>query len=618
MFAGAVRLDGGPAPLSFRAALRRAPYCKDHALQWVATDGLIAAVGPEHGACPPAISRSGAVTVVGVARLDNRPDILAWLGDVDPSISDLALAGQVALRRGVAGVGRLLGDFAFVVWEADTRTLIAARDTFGVKQLYYANPSPGIVTFSSRAELLAQGDDYDLEYIAAWIAYCGVRSGHTVFRAVHALPAASVLGWNRTVPVLSSYWNPFDAQACHQKSVPESEQCDAFRTLLVEAVLRRLPDGLPTWSYLSGGLDSSSVVSTAQWLAERGTARNGLSGTITFVDPIDSAANERLYSDAVVAHYHLRNIQIPHQLDRRELLARPPLFDQPANAAYGVAVRDGHAVGALQRAGASVLLTGMGGDNLVLGTMFFFADWIATGHIGKAIHEMAHRAALGRVSFWELALQNAVIPLLPGYFRRRLLTRPEATVPLWVDETVVRRHGLRARTGIQNVYGAARGRAFAHAQAGMVESIPSILDDGLVGSVVDVRHPFLHRPLVEFALRLAPEQCVRPHAHKWILREATRGILPEQVRTRVGKSSGGGLVSWSLAHEQSLTDTLLRDSMLADLGLINIQRIRKELESARRGGHHEESVSTRVQTTLDVELWLRVRTGRWAPAHAQE
>jgi asparagine synthase (glutamine-hydrolysing) len=617
MFAGAVRLNGGPPPLSFRVALRAAPYCRDHPLHWVTTDGLIAVVGPEHGASPPAIVRSGPVTAVGVARVDNRAEMLKLLGDADPGIGDLALAGQVALRRGTSGVARLLGDFAFVVWEADTRTLIAARDTFGVKQLYYATPAPGVVTFSSRAELLAQGDDYNIEYLAAWVSYCGVRSGQTAFRGVAALPAASVIRWRDVVPVISRYWNAFDAQANGEALGTESEQCDRFRTLLLDAVKRRIPENSLTWSYLSGGLDSSSVVSSAEWMAEQ-KGDLGLAGTITFTDPIGSAADERSYSDAVVARFGLRNVTIPYQFDRSDLLSDLPRYDQPGYAAFSVAARDRCVLDTLQRARASVMLTGMGGDNLVLGTMFFFADWIATGQVWRAVREMARRSAIGRVSFWELAFQNAVIPLLPRVVRERLMTRPEATIPSWIESGVVRRYDLQASAGTQPVYGARPGHAFAHAQAAMVDSIPALLDDGLAGDIVDFRHPYLDRPLAELALRLAPEICVRPHAHKWILREAMRGLLPEAVRARVGKGSGSGLTAWSLAHEHALTDSLFQRSVLADLGLISVPQMRAAMQSTSKGGDHEGSVSARVLATLDVELWLQLRTGRWAPAAVSE
>ena len=555
--------------------------------------------------------------MVGVARIDNRAEMFELLGDADPGLGDLALAAEVALRRGTSGVARLLGDFAFVVWEADTRTLIAARDTFGVKQLYYASPSPGVVTFSSRAELLAHGDDFNIEYLAAWVSYCGVRPGQTAFRGVAALPAASVIRWKDGVPVIAGYWNAFDTQASGRPLGSEAEQCETFRALLLESVLRRLPFQSPAWSYLSGGLDSSSVVSCVQLMAEQGNGR-GLAGTITFIDPIGSAADERVYSDAVVNRYGLRNVTIPHQLDRSGLIGDPPRYDQPGYAAYSVAVRDQCVAATLQHSQASVLLTGMGGDNLVLGTMFFFADWLARGQVWRALREMAHRSAIGRVSLWELAFQNAILPLLHPAIRQRLMTRPEATIPSWIEPRVVRQYDLSAHTGTQDVYGAQPGHAFAHAQAAMVHGIPSILDDGLAGDVVDFRHPYLHRPLVEMALRLGPEMCVRPHAHKWILREAMRGILPEFVRTRVGKGSGNGLNAWSLAHEQTLAGTLLRQSVLADLGLINLSRVRAAMKSTSRGGQHEGAVSARVQATLDVELWLQLRTGRWAPACASE
>jgi asparagine synthase (glutamine-hydrolysing) len=618
MFAGAVRLDGGPPPLSFRAALRAAPYCKDHPLHWITTDGLIAVVGPEQGACPPAIARSGPVTVVGMARVDNRADMLKLLGSVDPAISDLALVGEVALRRGTAGVARLLGDFAFVVWEADTRTLIAARDTFGVKQLYYALPSPGVVTFSSRAELLAHGDDYNIEYLAAWVSYCAPDPASTVYPRVSALPAASVLRFDRTLPRTTCYWNAREVQA--QGIVPESEadQIDAVRQLLVDAVRNCVTDGPRTWAHLSGGLDSSSVVSAAQWLASEGITCNGLAGTVSFVDPLRTAADERVYSDEVVARYGVRNELIPHQRDRSAVLDDPPHFDQPCACSYTVAHRDQSVVDVVMAAAGSVLLTGVGGDNLFLGTMFFFADWVADGRIRDAVREMACRAALGRVSFWELSYQNAVLPLLPNQLRRRLMRHAQSRAPAWVNPQLVRQYGLDQRAGSNDLYGGTAGSKYESALAAAVGAIPSLLGGGVDRDSLDIRHPYLHRPLAELALCLPAAMCVRPHARKWVLREAMRGIVPEAVRTRVGKGSGGGLATWSVDHERRFIEGLLSNSMLAELGVINPDRLSAAIAVRGRDAEGEASTSAMVQSTTDVELWLQVRSGRWGPATVRD
>jgi asparagine synthase (glutamine-hydrolysing) len=615
MFAGAVRLDGGMPPLSFRAAVRGAPYCRDHPLRWVTTDGLIAVVGPEHGACPPAIVRCGPVTVVGMARIDNRAEALELLGDADPRTSDLALAGQMALRRGVAGVGRLLGDFAFVVWEADTRTLIAARDTFGVKQLYYAAPTPGVVTFSSRAELLAQGDDYNIEYLAAWVSYCTPDPSSTVYPRVAALPAASVLRYQHGLPRVVSYWSASDPLDHGTPLGSEGDQIDAVRSLLIDGVRSCLDSGARTWSELSGGLDSSSVVSTAQWLVRTGIIDGGLGGTVTFVDPAATAADERAYSDTVVNAYGIRNEKILHQIGREDVLADPPRLDQPSVSSYSIAARDRQVVQLVGAAGGSSLLTGIGGDNLFLGTMFFFADWVSDGHVVRAVREMAHRAALGRVSFWELAHRNVVLPLLPARLRRLVAPHRDLAMPLWVTPAIATRFGQHGRAGSEAAYNGRGTSRYVRSQVAAINAISSIVGDAVTGEEMDVRHPFLYRPLVELAVQLAPAMCVRPHARKWILREAMRGMLPEYVRERVGKGSGEGLASQSLKADQELTAHLLRDSMLEELGIIDSERLRAAATGADRGGIRDGSVSARVQATLDVELWLRVRSGRWGPDH---
>jgi asparagine synthase (glutamine-hydrolysing) len=548
-----------------------------------------------------------------VARVDNRAEVLKLLGDVDQAISDLALAGEVALRRGTAGVARLLGDFAFFVWEADTRTLIAARDTFGVKQLYYATPSPGVVTFSSRAELLAQGDDYNIEYLAAWVSYCAPAPASSVYSRVSALPPASVLRCQHGLPRVVSYWTASDALAQDTPLGSEADQIDAVRGLLIDAVRSCLVCGPGTWSELSGGLDSSSVVSTAQWLVRNGAIRDGLGGTVSFVDPAGTAADERVYSDAVADACGVRNVKIPHQVGRADVLADPPRFDQPSVCSFSVASRDRTLVGVVKAAGGSALLTGIGGDNLFLGTMFFFADWVSEGHIVRAIREMAHRAAIGRVSFWELTHRNVVLPLLPGRIRRLVAPHRDSSVPPWVKPEIARRFGLHNRTGSESAYHGQRASRYVRGQIAAINAISSIVGDAIAGEELDVRHPFLHRPLVELAARLAPEMCVRPHARKWILREAMRSVLPEYVRGRVGKGSGDGLASQSLQSEQCLAAHLLRGSVLEELGIIDSNRLRAAATTANSGGTRDSTISAWAQATLDVELWLRVRSGRWGP-----
>jgi asparagine synthase (glutamine-hydrolysing) len=290
--------------------------------------------------------------------------------------------------------------------------------------------------------------------------------------------------------------------------------------------------------------------------------------------------------------------------------------DQP-NYPVSMALRDQAAARLVYDAGGRVLLTGEGGDSLVAGTMFFFADWMVTGRAVDAMREMAHRAALGRVSFWRLAYENALLPLMP-HGARHLLTRTRiGSRPPWIPARLARRYDLASRPTLDLIYAGRLGRKYADAVAYTIGSISAGLPLGPRNELLDVRHPYLHRPLVEFALRLAPDLCVQPHARKWILREAMRDILPEMVRTRIGKGAMDGLNVWSLMRDTKRADRLLENSILADLGCMDVAALRRVLDDIRRGVGHHAGWRDLLGTALDVEIWLRLRSGRWVATDTQ-
>ena len=96
------------------------------------------------------------------------------------------------------------------------------------------------------------------------------------------------------------------------------------------------------------------------------------------------------------------------------------------------------------------------------------------------------------------------------------------------------------------------GGKYRHALAAGIQALSHLLEPGYLGEEIELRHPFLYRPLVEFALGLPPELCVCPQARKWVLREAMRGLVPETVRCRIGKGGVESLLAWSFtAHREA-------------------------------------------------------------------
>jgi asparagine synthase (glutamine-hydrolysing) len=359
---------------------------------------------------------------------------------------------------------------------------------------------------------------------------------------------------------------------------------------------------------LSGGLDSSSIVSIAQRLAGQGVAAGGLGGTVTLVDTRGDG-DEREYARAVLDRYRVRNETLvdfePMQIDG----VAPPLTDSPAPQ-YPFYARDRRIARVVQEAGGRVLLSGYGSDHYLAGNLYCFADRVRSGHALEALRELAHWAALGRVSFWRLAADHVVFPLAPVPLQRWLLPSDQRP-PSWISPTFSRRFDLKERLPALRMLRADHRGNYASAIAAAINDFGMSADRNYLSQLIEVRYPFLYRPLVELALSLPPAERTRPFARKWVLRQAMRGILPESVRQRSSKGGIGGRIDEWLLHAQSAVDTLLHDSLLAQLGCVEPSR----LQAAIRGPEATPATRATVMRFVSLELWLRVRSGQWRAPH---
>jgi asparagine synthase (glutamine-hydrolysing) len=263
----------------------------------------------------------------------------------------------------------------------------------------------------------------------------------------------------------------------------------------------------------------------------------------------------------------------------------------------------------LRDAGARALLTGQGGDQLFTGDMIYFADRLVREPVLRVLGDVAHIAALGRIPFWSFAYKDVFVPLLPAVLQRRAL-REMNVVPRWIRKDTLRRAGVAGRIDDLR-YSGPVGQKYAYCHAAEFERLELHEEWIALSDIVSVRHPFLFRPLVEFALRLPPELCVRPHARRWVMREAMRGILPESVRTRVGKGGNASGVSRAFSERQQLFREIARNPILADLGLVDAQRLAQAIADSYRVFGRHQRIQADAISTLTIELWLQRRAGRW-------
>jgi asparagine synthase (glutamine-hydrolysing) len=598
-FACVVRLDGDlVAPPHAALDVPATIDAPAHAPARVTSPGFSAIFDTLPSGIGPSVARAGTAVGIGDVRLDNRAALLARLALPDTA-SDLEVAMAAVARDGAPGAAALIGDFAFVIWRPDTRELIAVRDALGVRTLFYRELD-GLLAVSSHASALATPDAYDMEFVADYLVGAMGLVERTPFAGVAPVPAGSVLTVRNGSRHVSTYWSAVHFDVDERRT--GDDQVEELRTLFAEAVRVRLADGRRTWSGLSGGLDSSSVVCMAHVLATTGATSNPIAGTLTFVDSLGDG-DEREFVDAVVRHCGVRNEQLVDYWLWQDDGTPPPLTEAP-NPLLPFYVRDRRYCQILRENRAEVLLTGIGGDQCFSSKPYFIADWIARGRLRAAAREVMRWSLYERTSFWENGFRFGVLPLLP--VRLQGAMAPAEARATWLDPAFVKRYGLRRRVPASRARQPGR-RRYDSLLALETNTGARFTHTTLYGGVVDVRHPFLHRPLIEHALRTAPSMRSRPAAPKWMLQEAMRGVLPELVRTRERKGGAQGRIAWSFTREHRHVNGLLDRPILADMGCISPIRLQACIEAIRTGDGVHMGLALR---TLSLEMWLRVQSDR--------
>ena len=445
------------------------------------------------------------------ARLDGRDELARELrsrgADVSADAADAELVLGAYERWGEGCARRLLGDFAFALWDAERGRLFCARDVFGVAPLYYAR-MPGGLIVSNTLDCVRAHEQVSAELneqaIADQIVFGGNQAWETTwFRDVRCVPPAHwLVADDRGVRVRRYYSieRPRDALRARR---PE-EYIERFRAGLQRAVADRLRSSRAS-VLMSGGLDSTSVAACAKRsLAERGE-HELTAYTWTFDRAADDA--ERPFAELVA-----RQLGIPMVV----LVADRHLLDE---------LRDDDSVdqrSPWQRAAARsrVMLTGLGGDPALYPDHFHWLRLLRQGRIGTmaadfAAHLRAHRK-LPRARVRTTALRLAGRALwrahVPPFLREDFATRVD------IERRAERlTRGLlsdRSRTGMISPYWA---------------SLLASRDEERTRAPIKSCHPFFDLRLVELLLRVPSAPWLED---KHLLRRAFAGELPDRVRLR--------------------------------------------------------------------------------------
>jgi asparagine synthase (glutamine-hydrolysing) len=602
--------DGRPAHRSRLAPLigamaHRGP---DGIAQW--EHGSIALgharLAVSRGAAPQPVVQDGSA-IVFAGRLHNRDEIEAALGTSETGDAALVLAAYA--RWGEEVAARLLGDFAYAIWDGARRTLVCARDAMGQQPLFYHASEHLVLVASEPAAILTDREvprGIDEDVAAEYLTGAHRTREATLNASISRILPGHLLIADERGCRTRRYW---DFDRGHEiQYTRDTEYAEHFLEVFSRAIDCRLEPDSAAAIFLSGGLDSSAVAGVAVPLARD---RNVRLHAFALRFP-GRACDEGLHIDAVARHTRipLSSLDMVPAAAESYYGESAATLDVPSDPS-GTMLDPLRA--AVTRAGARIILTGLGGDEWLTGSPAHTTDLLRRGRLLAAWRQLRADAQLpGRdYSFTSLG-RAAVAPLLPQPLRtliRRLRRRPPEFD--WLCPEFRRRTRIADRIRAEPLEGfRSAEQAAIYSVATCVSSMIGYEVDERLASMagVEQRHPFNDRRVAEFALALPAHQRWASGETKVVLRRAMqlRDFVPATVLARNDKAEFsspavdavdalGGIAAF--AHLRT-----------ADRGWVDPQKARDMFRRMKSlYNRNDEAYIPLIDTLwsiLSVELWL--------------
>jgi asparagine synthase (glutamine-hydrolysing) len=535
-----------------------------------------------------------------------------WRGHSD---TETLLAGierwgvKLALKKAV-------GMFAFALWDREANRLFLARDRIGEKPLYYGWQQ-GTFLFGSELKSLRVHPSFkgeiDRGAITLFMRHSYIPAPYTIYRSIHKLTPGCLLevklGCNQILGQPEPYWSIADAIAVG-RATPfagnEREATDALEELLRHAVRGQMMSDVPLGAFLSGGVDSTTVVALMQAQSERPVK----TFTIGFNE---ESYNEAAHAKGVARHLGTEHTELyvtPEQA-LRVIPNLPSLYDEPFSDTSQIPT---FLLSELTRQHVTVSLSGDGGDELFGGYDRYSnaSRWRSRipSHFSSLKKIVGHAAKLGgvfdarRSELWDLLRELLISETNAEFYLPRVShwKRPDLLV---VD-------GYEPLTAFTDTRRALHTSDFLQDMMALdtVTYLPDEIlvkvDRAAMGVSLETRIPMLDHRVVEFAWRLPLSMKVQGGQGKWILRQVLNRYVPKELIERPKMGFGVPIDSWLRGPLREWADALIDEARLRHEGFFNPALIRQKwdehLSGTRNWQYH-------LWDVLMFQAWLEKERG---------
>jgi len=615
-----VQLDGRPADANALTRMVEAAAYRGRGgvARWsdgpAALAGMCARGAPADGGGAGPLLRDGLVLVAD-ARIDNRDELLPLLrakrllATADPSDAEVVLAAH--RRWGTDATAHLVGDFAYALYDTAARSLLLARDPFGMRGLHLHATAERVVVATEAAQVVAHPEVPATLFepmVAAHLAGPYGRPGWTFYEGVEELPPGHALV---AAPGTLRRWRAWSLDPSRRvRHVSEAAYAEELRDHLRRSIADRSRGGGPIGIMLSGGLDSGSVASTLGRFGPGLAAPPVRTYSWAFESPELAGGDERAVSDAVAAHFgflprHVVADELwplqgypEHGPDRSAPYVLPyqPLFDR----AFEMAAADG----------VATLWCGDRGDEMVGDWVFDHPGMLRSGRWGTLAREIRAQAAASGRSWRSVAWHELVAPLRDDLLGHRRPPPDDAALerrtPPYLRAAWAQSVGLADTLRAHDPAGA----GLAAARRARFDRIfyfrgirdPSLHERRMARHGLTYVDPFADRRIAEYVLAVPTWVLQRPSEPKRLLRRAMRGVMPAATLDAAKKTEPSSLHDRGLKERaRDLVLDLFTDMELDRRGFVD-ERLLRAAYLDYLGGR---PMRHDLWWALTMEMWLR-------------
>jgi len=624
---GIFQLDGAPAdpalmPAMGRVIVHRGPDDEGHHVDGPCAIGMRRlSIIDLAGGHQPLSNDDGTLWLVCNGEVYNfrelRRELIA-LGHRFKTASDSEVILHSYAQYGDEFLNRLNGMFGFALWDARRQRLIVGRDRLGIKPIYLYRDARRLA-FASEAKALLTlpgiSAEIDPAALHSYLNLGYVAAPLSIFRGIGKLPPASMLLLEGGRVEERRYWR---IPAAIDRSLGEDEWVNRIRTRLGESVRMQMVSDVPIGAFLSGGIDSSTVVGFMAAHSDRPirTYAIGFKGAAA-----DDYYNELPYARRVADLFHTEHHEIVVRPDVVALLPRllwhmdEPLSDTAFITTY--------LVSQFARRDVTVILSGVGGDELFGGYRRYLGNhyqayfdrlpgWarrVALA-VGERLPSDRHSPLLNLSRLAKGFLESAGLP-----FEERYRSYVQV-FPVQEVQRLLRLNGAARPDMIATAFGHAGGgdalnRMLAvDAETQLPDDLLMLTDKMSMATSLECRVPLLDHELVELAARMPEEMKIRRGRLKHAMKEAVSDLLPRDILERKKRGFGTPMGAWLKQDLAPLVRGLLSESVIKSRELFHFQAVQELI-----GLHEANRVdgTDRLLALLNLEIWSRLYLDGRAP-----